>query len=245
MKQPESVLIAGPVNDDSFAENLICTFRSMGIRPFYDEQATRQKPLGRLVGVARELAERAGVEWPEAHEKRLLRLARRYKPELFLSPTQSFSDLFLNEIRTCGVRHRVAWWGDPPAHMKRMGLLSKEWDLILFKDPDAAKKFRRVGLNAHLMHEAMNPVWHRPVAEQANQEVAIAGNFYGYRQFLVMELIHRAWRWGCMAGVCRDGSIRKFGGCTGVAISCGKRRAGCLAKLWRVSIPRRSPKATA
>ena len=37
----------------------------------------------------------------------------------------------------------------------------------------------------------MNPAWHKPVAEQTNENVVVAGNFYGYRQFLVRELLQR------------------------------------------------------
>jgi spore maturation protein CgeB len=75
--------------------------------------------------------------------------------------------------------------------MRRLGLASREWDLILFKDRDAVRKYSGLGLNAHLLHEAMNPLWHKPLAEQANDQVVIAGNWYGFRQFLVRELMAR------------------------------------------------------
>jgi spore maturation protein CgeB len=78
--------------------------------------------------------------------------------------------------------------------MQRFGLLSKEWDFIFMKDLDAVLKFRRIGLNAHLLHEAMNPAWHKPIAKQVNEEIVVAGNFYGYRQFLVRELLQRGVR---------------------------------------------------
>jgi spore maturation protein CgeB len=200
LKTPRSVLISGPVFADTFADNIIYTLREMGVLPIFDQQETRKGRLVRFAAVIREFGERANVTLPNLHEQRLLRLAQDLRPELFLSPTMTFSDEFLARLRVCGVRHCVAWWGDPPSHMKRMGLLSRQWDVILFKDPDAVKKFRRVGLNAHLMHEAMNPAWHKPVASQANQEVAIVGNFYGYRQFLVMQLIHRGVEVGLYGG---------------------------------------------
>jgi spore maturation protein CgeB len=75
--------------------------------------------------------------------------------------------------------------------MVRLGLASAEWDLILFKDRAAANKYRLLGLNAHVLHEAMNPEWHRPVSGVANGETAIVGNWYGYRQSLVRALVAR------------------------------------------------------
>jgi spore maturation protein CgeB len=125
-------------------------------------------------------------------ERWLVKAAREYRPELFLAPTQVIQEETLSELKRVGVRACVAWWGDSPSNMLRMGLLSPYWDLIFFKDPDAVAKFRRVGLNAYLLHEAMNPAWHKPVAQQANEDVVVAGNFYGYRQFLVLKLIERS-----------------------------------------------------
>jgi spore maturation protein CgeB len=200
MKLPESVLIPGPVNDDSFAENIICSLLDMGVRPVYDRFETREGRMSHMIGVIRDLGERCNFSFPSLHENRLLALARKYHPSIFLSPTKSFSNEFLAQLKACGVHHCVAWWGDAPGNMKRMGLLSKQWDVIFFKDPDAVRKFRLVGLNAHLLHEAMNPRWHRSVAEQANQEVAVAGNFYGFRQLLVLELVRRGVKVGLYGG---------------------------------------------
>lgn len=200
MNRPKTVLISGPIFKDTFADNIIDTLKGMGIHPVSDEQETRTGRSAQVMHLLRDLAERAGADWPSAHEKRLLKLAREHKPELFLSPTIACDDAFLDQLKASGVRHCVAWWGDAPGNMKRMGLLSKKWDWIFLKDPDAVSKFRRIGLNAHLLHEAMNPSWHRPLAEQANQEVAVAGNFYGYRQFLVLELLARGVEVGLYGG---------------------------------------------
>jgi spore maturation protein CgeB len=110
---------------------------------------------------------------------------------VFLAPTQVITERTLSELKKAGTGARVAWWGDPPANMQRIGLLTDEWDLIFFKDPHAVRKFRRVGLNAHLLHEAMNPAWHKPLARQANNDIVVAGNFYEYRQLLVRRLLQR------------------------------------------------------
>ena len=114
--------------------------------------------------------------------------AREQRVDLVLTLTQSLSDETLFQLKRRGIRC-VAWWGDATANMHGMGLLSEGWDAIFLKDASAVAKFRRVGLNAHLLHEAMNPLWHKPVAHEFNDAVVIAGSFYGYRQFLTMRLI--------------------------------------------------------
>jgi spore maturation protein CgeB len=83
---------------------------------------------------------------------------------------------------------RVLWWGDPPANSKRWGLLNPGWDWIFVKDPVAVTKLRIAARNAHLLHEAMNPTWHRRVAKQTNNSIVVAGNFYAYRQAVVLRL---------------------------------------------------------
>jgi spore maturation protein CgeB len=121
-------------------------------------------------------------------EHRLLRLVRSFRPEMVLALTRAFRPPVLASVKRAGVSHLVAWWGDPPANMRQMGLLAAEWDVVCFKDPDAVAKFRRVGVNAHLLFEAFNPAWHRPLASCAHDRVVVAGNFYAYRQFLVRKL---------------------------------------------------------
>jgi len=95
----------------------------------------------------------------------------------------------LEELGRLVPGRRVLWWGDPPANSRRWGLVNSGWDWVFVKDSAAVTKLRIVGQNAHLLHEAMNPSWHRPMANQANECVAIAGNFYAYRQALILRLL--------------------------------------------------------
>jgi spore maturation protein CgeB len=136
-----------------------------------------------------DLLSRVSRDHVSAADRSLMKRVREVKPDMVLALTRAISTPMLSSLRAAGVKHLVAWWGDPPANMSQMGLLSDGWDLILFKDADAARKFRRVGLNAHYLLEAFNPKWHRPLSEQQNDHVVIAGNFYAYRQFLVRRLI--------------------------------------------------------
>jgi spore maturation protein CgeB len=80
-------------------------------------------------------------------------------------------------------------WGDPPANMRGMGLLVPDWDMIFLKDAAAVAKFCAVGLKAELLHEAMNPAWHVRNFTSVGDEIVVAGNYYGYRQYLVSRLL--------------------------------------------------------
>ena len=53
----------------------------------------------------------------------------------------------------------------------------------------AANKLKLVGRNAYLLHEAMNPHWHKPLAEQKNGAVVVAGNYYAFRQAVILRLV--------------------------------------------------------
>lgn len=186
---PRTVLLAGPSSDDSFAENISATLGTMGIRVLQEPGLDQSRYVSRWRKAVGSINDRLRRDYISPSEKWMIQAAREHHPDLFLAPSQVIKEETLVELKRAGVRACVAWWGDPPAYMGRIGLLTDGWDLIFIKDPDCVLKFKRVGLNAHLLHEAMNPLWHRPVAHQANDCIVVAGNFYEYRQFLVRRML--------------------------------------------------------
>lgn len=182
------VLIPNHCSPDTFVDNVAHSLRSLG-HDVLTLPAVAQGPLARVQRIVIQLGAKALPAIRMHRERQVIELARCFKPELVLTLTQPLLDETLRELRRLGARWSVAWWGDAPANMAEMGLLSDEWTAIFLKDVDAVAKFRRVGLNAHLLHEAMNPNWHRPLAERSNQNIVVAGNYYGYRQFLVSRLV--------------------------------------------------------
>jgi spore maturation protein CgeB len=68
-------------------------------------------------------------------------------------------------------------------------MLDPGWDAVYVKDAAAVTKLRLIERNAHLLHEAMNPLWHRPVTGQANDTIAVAGNSYAFRQAVCVRLM--------------------------------------------------------
>lgn len=183
------ILIPAHRVPDSFADNVAHTLGNMGHdvytlppRQVFDArlraEAVRDSVMRRLV--------RGYVTGPERHA---LAVAKSVRPDMVLALTQQLAGQTLDDLKRLGVRHRVIWWGDAPANMQQMGVLDDGWDCLFFKDYDCVRKLKRVGLNAHLLHEAHNPDWHRPVASAANDKIVVAGNFYGHRQFIVRRLL--------------------------------------------------------
>lgn len=174
---------------DSFVDNVAHTLRAMG-----HEVVTPSRRLGARGGAVGRLY-REGLQklfperWTPA-EQWVAATMKDIEPALVLCLTQSLRPEVLDLLRTRG--HRlVAWWGDPPANMRGHGLLARGWDKIYIKDAAAVAKFQAVGLDAELMHEAMNPDWHRRQFTDVTDEIAVAGNYYGYRQFLAVRLMER------------------------------------------------------
>jgi spore maturation protein CgeB len=183
------VAIPGTPYPDDFADNVVYTLSAMGHEVLVPP--ARGFRMVRFVSQYERFRAKLARSYLGRHERWLLRCVRENRVDLVLALTKSIGEEVLAETRRRGVRWSVAWWGDAPANMTGWGLLSREWDLICLKDPDGVAKFRRVGLNAMLLHEAMNPAWHRPLGARSNDKIAIAGNYYGYRQFFIRELLER------------------------------------------------------
>jgi spore maturation protein CgeB len=108
---------------------------------------------------------------------------------MLLSLTWDIHPAILDDLSAICPARRVLWWGDPPGNSRRWGIVNPGWDRVYIKDPGAAKKLMLSGQNASLLHEAMNPKWHRVIRRQENLSVVIAGNFYAFRQAIISRLM--------------------------------------------------------
>ncbi|MEP2612601.1 CgeB family protein [Marinobacter alexandrii] len=175
---------------DSFTDNVVYTLRQLGhdVRCMEALSFRDQGPIQRALS---DVFHGLRPDTLSAQERWALAQAKDWKPDLLLCLTIAIRSEVLADLKRLGVGVCIAWWGDPPANMKGMGLLADGWDMIFIKDPAAAKKLKAVGLQAELLHEAANPDWHRPISVSGHPDVGavvVAGNYYGYRQFLVTRL---------------------------------------------------------
>lgn len=133
---------------------------------------------------------RKGSKFWEQEQWLRARLKKKNLPTILLCLTQSISEDLLLHIQNKGII-TVAWWGDTPGNMIGKGLACAGWDFIYIKDKNAAKKLKGLGLNAALMHEAMNPFWHKPSFQEIKNFMVIAGSFYDYRNYMTHQLIKK------------------------------------------------------
>lgn len=181
------VLVPGPAFDDTFQDNVAATLLDMG-----HEVAIFRQSLPHYFGLMRyafKVAEERLVSFGLTTEDRaILRRARAFRPDLVLALTWHVHPEVLQALGKLCPGRRILWWGDAPANDRRWGLANPEWDRVYVKDPDAVRKVRLLGTPADLLHEAMNPQWHRPIASYANDNLVIAGNYYAFRQALIRRL---------------------------------------------------------
>jgi len=182
------ILIPAPEHVDSFAHNVAHTLRAMG-HEVHSAPLTLSRVLPRLRTTAYDLWARSSANARTVEERWAVSAAAERKPDMVLAVTQQLSEHTLYRLGELGVRWRVAWWGDAPSNMKRLGLLTPGWDAMFLKDRVAVDKLRRVGRNAHFLHEAMNPAWHRPVATRRTDDIVVIGSWYAYRQALATRLL--------------------------------------------------------
>lgn len=177
---------------DSFTDNVVHTLKAMGheVRSM-DKLAFQDR--GRIQRILHDAWKGYRPQTLSGQEKWALEQVQDWRPDLVLCLTLALSDEVLAGIKAAGAGLCVAWWGDTPANMRGMGLLTDGWDRIYIKDALAVAKFRAVELPAEYLHEAANPDWHFiPTSGVTSDDaVIVAGNYYGYRQIIVERLARK------------------------------------------------------
>ncbi len=188
-------LLASLVHDDSFADNVGVSLEAMGhevVRPL----RVRHTAYYSLPALAwRTAMERIQGARPSGDDLAILAAVRDTRPAVVLALTHGIHGEVLAEVGRLGAR-RVIWWGDAPSNNRRWGFLDPGWDLVLAKDSALVSKLRLLGRNAHLLHEAMNPAWHKPVSGGRNDTVAVVGNSYAFRQAICVRLLEHGVKLG-------------------------------------------------
>jgi spore maturation protein CgeB len=183
------ILVVGPESGDCFAHNVAHTLRRMGHEVRSAPRPELLQSRGRVARGADELLGRLSAAWRERAERRAVRLAGAWRPELCLFTTGTLEPWAVEEMRRVSGGRAVLWFGDSAANLRRGHATSGEYDAVFFKDRDFVRRLRDVlGLEAFYLPEACNPEWHRPVARREGRRVLVAGTCYGYRNRLVERL---------------------------------------------------------
>ncbi len=181
------IAVVSPRYPDSFSDNVAVTLQAMGHQVMSVGSIPTSRYYGRVGAVARALREQWFGDRPTTDERRLAKRVKAEKIQALIACTWDVHPEVLQDLgRSCA---RVLWWGDHAGSTGRWGVVNSHWDIVYVKDRDLCAKLLRVGVDARVMHEAANPMWHRPVAEPVDQSLAFAGNLYGFRQVLVRRLL--------------------------------------------------------
>src|SRR5436853_1687616 len=174
---------------DCFADNVQMTLTAMGheVSTLGLVNYKRYWSLPRYA--LRVTIEMIAGDRPTLTDYKVLKFAREFKPDMVLSVTGHLHPIVLQELGAIVPGRRVLWWGDPLANSQKWGILDPGWDFVYVKDRIAVKKLRLAGCNAYLLHEAMNPHWHKPLVSQNNRAVVVAGNYYAFRQAIILRLL--------------------------------------------------------
>jgi len=186
------ILIPGFPAPDSFIDNVASTLSEMGHDVISEKPVHRGRLRQRLTSGGKELS--ALVFGEEMRDRQFLRDIEESSPDMVLALTRGFQGSSLRRMRELGVRYLVSWWGDAPANMRRVGVMSPEWDAVFLKDEFAVTRLNTVGVHSYLLDEAMNPKWHHPQSSEnsrprRNGQLVFVGNAYQMRQLIIDRLI--------------------------------------------------------
>lgn len=183
------IFLAGPHFEDGFVDNVASALASMGHEVFGMGQVDHAFYWSLPRRLLRMVEARVFGDKPRPDEIQLLAKIERARPDLLLALTWDIHPEILDRLGRILRGRRILWWGDAPANSQRWGLVNPGWDKVYVKDPDAVRKLLLAGKPSALLHEAMNPAWHRPVASRKNDALVVAGNYYAYRQAVLVRLI--------------------------------------------------------
>jgi len=184
------VFVTGPGAADSFGHNVAHTFGEMGHEVRTDDAQSfvmQHTPWRRGLD---DVLSRSWRRWRLRSDRRILRLASEFKPDLTVMCTMTLDPDTVARLRRVANGPVVCWFGDSAANLRRDHVVGGEYDAVFAKDADFVHTLgSMLGVEAHHLPEACNPAWHRPVAARRGNTVVVAGTAYGYRNALVERLL--------------------------------------------------------
>ncbi len=183
------IFIPSHFYEDSFVDNVQITLSQMGYEVFTLGETRHASYWSTPRYLMRTAASLFAGSRPSARDRAIFYTAQRIRPDVILALTANVHPEILYELGKLCPGRRILWWGDSPANSSGWGVVNPEWDFVYLKDRVAVEKVRLVGGNAFLLHEAMNPIWHKPLANQSNANIAVVGNYYAFRQALIFRLM--------------------------------------------------------
>ncbi len=182
------ILLYGKIFPDSFARNIAVTLERMAHTVCALEDSPQLRHRNRYWQAFWWFLPRVVPALEARGHRRLLQAAREFSPDLILLTDGLVPPAVVKELRRRSGARIALWFPDHLANLGRQYLLGSELDAWFFKDPYMVRVFRqKLGINAHYLAEACNPLWHHRVeltpAERRKYkcDLTTAVNMYYYR----------------------------------------------------------------
>lgn len=188
------IFVVGPESGDFFAHNVAVTCREMGHEVCSDSRSTSLAAKGAIRANVEDFLARSSKSWRHKADQRIVDLAVRFQPKLTIVCTTTLEPDAVLRIRKKTGGMVICWFGDSPANVRRDHITAGEYDAVFSKDRRFATDLSSIlGIKAFHLHEACNPLWHRPVSVQSGGHIAVAGTLYGYRIAVIRKLLEAGW----------------------------------------------------
>ena len=182
------ILLSASIFPDSFGRNIAVSAEGMGHSVRTVEAFSSNMYRGRYRQFASAALERVFPALGLRRLRSLARAAREFDPDLILLTYGLVPPAAIEELRRASRAKIALWYPDALVNLGRQYPLAYDLDGWFFKDPYMARVFRdKLGINAHYLPEACNPLWHRPAEltaadiEKYGCDLATASNMYYYR----------------------------------------------------------------
>ncbi len=182
--------VIGPMDLDSFADNVFDCLESMGIDAVH---LGTPRPVFRLskLSAAYDFAARALPAIDERVQSSLAKKAVEYECDLVISTQSEILPGTVADIRAAGIPI-VLWFPDAVSNLGRQLMFAADYSRLYMKDPLLVERVGSVtGKSVAYLPEACNPRWHKPdeIPYGTKPGMVLAGNMYPTRVLLLNRLI--------------------------------------------------------
>jgi spore maturation protein CgeB len=183
------IMVVGPLDPDSFADNVVDSLHRMGHEVLAVGSARRRPAPARLGNLVSILGERLPKQ-DAFFQRHLISAEREFRPEIILSTDRTIQPAVAKQLRAGGSKLAL-WFPDHVGTLGRHDLFLAGYDRIFFKNPALVRQLTQIhGIPAVYMPEACNPAWHRTDEAYGTEEVIVlAGNVHPTRAILLDRMV--------------------------------------------------------
>jgi len=182
------ILLSARLFPDSFGRNIAAAAEHMGHTVRTVEENVEHRYFNKYWRAFWVLLPKVFPAVETRRHRSLLRAAKEFDPDLTLLTDGTVPPAVMDQLKLVNNGKIAAWYPDHLANLGRQYLLASDFDACFFKDPYMAEQFRdKLGINAHYLPEACNPLWHRRVELTPDDrrryecDLCTASNMYYYR----------------------------------------------------------------